>query len=160
MVGAAIAVTKTITHDYTSVRDGVSGLIEVRATSPLVITDYRDSSATPLAHVITSGTVLQTGKDKTGHVRFFTTFAFSDVTFDRVHSTEPCIPVSGKLTMTTYEEEGGKQLKQVAVTYSSAPSASVAGGVDPSLSVEGDDANGTEAQWMLLHVDRRCDLKR
>ena len=31
--------------------------------------------------------------------------------------------------------------------------------VDPQIAVSGDDADGTKAKWMMLSVNRKCDLK-
>ena len=164
VTGATIVVEKQVTRsatrvdeildtDAATVKSTLTATDEIRATAPLVIREYRDATEVPLAHVIVSGTVYKT------NAKWFTTFAYAGVKFDYGNSTEVCIPVSGTLTMTVYDKEGGTaQGDPVVITYSSADSTIVSGKVDPSIAVSGDDTDGTRAQWMMLAADRKCDL--
>ena len=163
VTGATIVVQKTVTRaasrtdeildtDGTTVKSTVTATDEIRATAPLVIKEYRDATELPLAHEIVSGTINKTS------AKWFATFAYANVKFDYANSTEVCIPVSGTMTMTVFDKEGGTQTGQTVITYSNATSTIVTGKVDPSIAVSGDDADGTKAQWMMLTVNRRCDL--
>lgn len=169
VTNAAFVRQKTITHvnnrlDQTV--DGAQTLLsdlshkdEIRATDPLLIQSFFDSTEKPLAELIKSGTVYKTGSDASGAVRWFSSMTFANVQYDLVNSTEVCIPIAGTSTLTVYDKEGGTQLAQVTITYSSVAGAAGGSAVDPQISVSGDDADGTRAKWMLLSVNRKCDLK-
>ena len=159
----------TITHNFTrldqvlddkaNVTSDLSHLDQVRANDPLVIQTYYDSSDKALAHSITSGTIYKTATDASGNSKWFSTMSYANVKFDLVNSTEPCIPNSGTVTLTVYDKEGGTQQKQVVITYSSAANSATSGKIDPQIAVAGDDADGTQAKWMMLMTNRRCDFK-
>jgi len=169
VAGATTVRKHTITHNFTrldqvlddksTVTSDLSHVDQVRASDPLVIQTYFDSSEKPLAHSIVSGTIYKTATDSSGSPKWFSTMSYSKVMFDLAHSTEPCIPNSGTLTMTIFDKEGGTQKKQVVITYSSVANSATSGMVDPQISVAGDDADGTQAKWMMLMTNRRCDFK-
>ena len=159
----------TITHNFTrldqvlddkaTVTSDLSHVDQARANDPLVIQTYFDSSEKVLAHSIVSGTIYKTATDSSGNPKWFSTMSYANVQFDLVHSTEPCIPNSGTVTLTVFDKEGGTQKKQVVITYSSVANSATSGMIDPQISVAGDDADGTQAKWMMLMTNRRCDFK-
>jgi hypothetical protein len=159
-VTSSMTVTNQVVNANDVVESDVSNAEEVRASAPLVIQEFRDASDKPLEHQVT-GTINKTAKDASGDVKWFTTLAFSAVAFDLVNSSEPCIPVDGTITVTTYDKEGGTvQGSPLVITYSNTPNASGGGKIDPSVSVAGDDSNSTRAKWLMLQASRRCDFKQ
>lgn len=166
--GAAVVRQKTITHvasrtlqlldGKNAVTSDLNHTEEIRASDPLVVQEYRASDESAVAHVISSGTIYKTGKDSSGTVKWFSTLSYNAVKFDLANSSEPCLPVSGTVTMTTYDKEGGTKIRQITITYSSA-TGDFPGKVDPTITVTGADDNSTAAKWMMLHTNRKCDLR-
>ena len=169
VTSAAYVRQKTVTHVVNRVDQTVDGSgkvmsdlshkDEIRATDPLVVQSYFDSSDNRLAEIIQSGTVVKTASDSSGNPTWFATLQYKGLTFDLANSTETCIPVAGTTTMTVYDKEGGSQKSQVKITYSSTANAAGGGKVDPQIAVDGDDADSSKAKWMMLYVNRKCDLK-
>ena len=168
IAGATVVLQKTVTHALSridqqlngsnQVKSTITGTDEVRASAPFVIQEYRDANEDSLAHVISSGTIYRTATGSTGTVIWFASFAFANIKFDYINSSEICIPVSGTLTLTVFDKEGGTRQGQLIITYASTASVS-AGKVDPTIAVSGDDAASTHAQWMMLNADRMCEFK-
>jgi hypothetical protein len=144
-----------------TVKSDTAAREEIRASAPLQVTEYRNKTGKLLLQRIESGALYKTANATNSDEKenWFVAIEFASMVFDLVKSSEPCIPLSGKATVTVFNYEGGSQIGQRTITFSATANTGKSGLLDPLITVSGDDSSSTKAKWLLLAMNRACDFR-